>query len=293
MTRAVAERAGTALAPVPVEVLRPPGRYVAGEESALVSWVNRGPGAPSWRPDKSRPLTIGRGAALVHNAETLAHMALIARYGPASFRARGTADAPGTSLVTVSGGVELPGVYEVAMGTTLGDIVRQARPTDEVAAVLTGGFGGAWVPAGALDTPYTPAAMAAVGGVVGAGVLVVLTAARMRRRRDGAPGAVHGGRERRTVRTLCLRPPGRRRRSRVPGLRRRRPRGGGAPTRCGSPLWRDGERVVTPTAWPAWFAARCRCSPPTSPRTPPNAPACPATLRLPPFVHRREERHAT
>jgi NADH:ubiquinone oxidoreductase subunit F (NADH-binding) len=173
--RAVAERAGTALAPVPVEVLRPPGRYVAGEESALVSWLNGGPGAPGWRPDKRHPLTIGRGAALVHNAETLAHMALVARYGPASFRAAGSADAPGTSLVTISGGVERPGVYEVALGTSLGAIVDQARPAGEVAAVLTGGFGGTWVPPGVLATPYAPRSMSAVGGVVGAGVLAVLT----------------------------------------------------------------------------------------------------------------------
>jgi len=173
--RAVAERVPSALAPVAVEVRCPPGRYVAGEESALVSWLNGGPGAPSWRPDKRNPLMIGRGPALVHNAETLAHMALIARYGPASFRAAGAPDAPGTSLVTVSGGVDHPGVYEVALGTTLGAIVDQARPTSGVAAVLTGGFGGAWVGAGALGTPYAPAPMAAAGGVVGAGVLVVLT----------------------------------------------------------------------------------------------------------------------
>jgi NADH:ubiquinone oxidoreductase subunit F (NADH-binding) len=172
---AVAERAGTALAPVPIEVLRPPGRYVAGEESALVSWCNGGPGAPGWRPDKRTPLTIGRSAALVHNTETLAHLALIARYGPASFRAAGVPDAPGTALVTVSGGVEHPGVYEIAMGTPLGAIIERARPTDEVAAVLTGGFGGSWVPGSALDTPYAPRPLAAVGGVVGPGVLVVLT----------------------------------------------------------------------------------------------------------------------
>ena len=172
---AVAERAGTALAPVAVEVRCPPGRYGAGEESALVSWLNGGPGAPSWRPDKTRPLSIGRGAALVHNAETLAHMALIARYGPASFRAAGSVHGPGTTLVTVSGGVEHPGVYEVATGTPLGAVIHQARPTDAVEAVLTGGFAGAWVGADALDTPYAPGPMAAVGGVVGAGVLVVLT----------------------------------------------------------------------------------------------------------------------
>jgi NADH:ubiquinone oxidoreductase subunit F (NADH-binding) len=173
--RAVAERTGPALAPVPIEVVRPPGRYVAGEESALVSWLDGRPGAPTWRPDKGTPLSIGSGAALVHNAETLAHMALIARYGPASFRAAGLTDAPGTTLVTLSGAVEHVGVYEVAMGTTLGEIVRPARPKGEVSAVLTGGFGGSWVPAAALSTAYAPGPMAGVGGVVGAGVLVVLT----------------------------------------------------------------------------------------------------------------------
>ena len=97
------------------------------------------------------------------------------RYGPVSFRAAGSAYGPGTTLVTVSGGVEHPGVYEVATGTALGAVIHQARPTGSVQAVLTGGFAGAWVGAGVLDTPYARDPMAAVGGVVGAGVLVVLT----------------------------------------------------------------------------------------------------------------------
>jgi len=110
----------------------------------------------------------------VHNAETLAHMALIARYGAGSFRSVGLEDAPGTSLVTVTGGVAHPGVYEIAMGAQLGEVIGRARPTGDVAAVLTGGFGGSWVPASALGTAYAPRPMREVGGVVGAGVLVVL-----------------------------------------------------------------------------------------------------------------------
>ncbi len=175
LSRALDERTGTTLASVPVTMARPPGRYVAGEESALVSWLDDRPGVPSWRPDKGRALRTARGAALVHNAETLAHMALIARYGPAAFRAAGRGEVPGTALVSVSGGVERPGVYEIGMGSPLDAIVRNAHPTGEVAAVLTGGFGGAWVPATALETPYTPRHMAGIGGVVGPGVLVVLT----------------------------------------------------------------------------------------------------------------------
>jgi len=173
-SRAVAERAGTGLMPVAVTVVRPPGRYVAGEESALASWLDGGPGAPTFRPRKGVALTIGRRPALVHNAETLAHMALVARYGPDAFRAAGRPGSPGSTLVTVTGGVEHPGVYEIALGTPLAEVVGWAHPVDEVQAVLTGGFGGSWLPAAALGTAYAPGPMAAVGGVVGAGVLVVL-----------------------------------------------------------------------------------------------------------------------
>jgi len=171
---AIVERLGTALAAVPMTVVRPPGRYVAGEESALASWLDGGPGAPRFRPRKDVALTIGRGTALVHNAETLAHMALVARYGPDAFRAAGMAGSPGTTLVTVTGGVEHPGVYEVGSGTGLGDILARARPVDGVQAVLTGGFGGCWVSPAALGTPFAPGPMRAAGGAVGAGVLVVL-----------------------------------------------------------------------------------------------------------------------
>ncbi|MGA2521614.1 MAG: NADH-ubiquinone oxidoreductase-F iron-sulfur binding region domain-containing protein [Acidimicrobiales bacterium] len=174
VARAVAERTGTPLSPVLVELARPPAGYVSGEESALVSWLDGGPGAPTFRPVKGVALSIGRRRALVHNAETLAHVALIARHGPDWFRAVGPSDTPGTALVTVGGAVARPGVFEVAMGSPLGAIIDGAVPTEPVAAVLTGGYGGSWVPAPALSTPYAPRPMGAVGGVVGAGVLVVL-----------------------------------------------------------------------------------------------------------------------
>ncbi len=172
--RAVAERQGARAAVPPVEVVTAPGRYVAGEESALVSWLNGGPGAPTFRADRSIPLTIGRRPALVHNTETLAHIALIARYGASWFRGRGAPGASGTTLVTVSGAVGLPGVHEVALGTPIAEILALSRPDHAVGAVLVGGYGGTWLGAGDLDTPYAPERLARHGAGVGAGVLVVL-----------------------------------------------------------------------------------------------------------------------
>ena len=55
----------------------------------------------------------------MQNAETLAHAALIARFGDAWYRERGTDDAPGTALVTITGNVAGPGVYEVDLGSEL------------------------------------------------------------------------------------------------------------------------------------------------------------------------------
>ena len=88
----------------------------------------------------------------MHNAETLAHVAMIARTGPDAFRAHGVVEDPGTSLVTISGAVEHPGVVEVDRGTPLLDIAARATPIGPPQALLVGGYGGAWVgPAALLD----------------------------------------------------------------------------------------------------------------------------------------------
>jgi NADH:ubiquinone oxidoreductase subunit F (NADH-binding) len=124
---AVSERAA-AYAPVREVIVRPPDRFVAGEESALARWMTDRRALPAFRPDKRIPLRLGNRPLLVHNAETLGHVALIARHGADAFRERGIAEEPGTTLVTVSGAVALPGVVEVDRGTPLRDILALANP---------------------------------------------------------------------------------------------------------------------------------------------------------------------
>jgi NADH:ubiquinone oxidoreductase subunit F (NADH-binding) len=175
VNRALYERAKDRYSVVTEYLVQPPYRFVAGEESALAQWIDRGKMRPVFRPDKGTPLRIGRLPTLVHNAETLAHIALIARYGPGPFRARGTPERPGTSLVTVSGAVSHPGVVEVEWGTPLLDIARRAKPYDMPSALLIGGYGGNWIGSAHFATPYSPAALGAIGAVAGAGVLIVLS----------------------------------------------------------------------------------------------------------------------
>lgn len=168
------ERSASGYSPARVEVCRLPGRYVAGEESALVAGVAKRQAFPSFRPDKSVPLTIGRCPALVHNVETLAHVALIARYGADWFKQLGATEAPGTRLVTISGAVQRPGVVEIATGTPINHILEAARPLDCLQAVLVGGYGGSWIPRSGLSTPYAPVELGKIGASMGAGVLVAL-----------------------------------------------------------------------------------------------------------------------
>jgi NADH:ubiquinone oxidoreductase subunit F (NADH-binding) len=174
VARALDERIAAGCTPVDEAMVQPPDRFIAGEESALARWVESGASLPSFRPDKGAGLRIGRRSALVHNAETLAHVAMIARTGPEEFRARGTLEDPGTSLVTVSGAVEQPGVVEVDRGTPLIELARRALPAGPPQALLVGGYGGAWVSPAHFTTPFASLPLRAIGATPGAGIVMVL-----------------------------------------------------------------------------------------------------------------------
>jgi NADH:ubiquinone oxidoreductase subunit F (NADH-binding) len=170
---AVEERARLAPASVEITVCTPPAHYVAGEESALSQWLAGGNAIPAFRPVRpSLPVIKGR-VALVDNAETLAHVALIARYGSDWFRSVGTVESPGTTLLTVSGAVARPGVYEVALSTTVEAVVGYAGATrGNLGGVLLGGYGGTWLSRDDIATPLSSSDLKNVGCNIGTGVVI-------------------------------------------------------------------------------------------------------------------------
>jgi len=132
-----------------IDVVAVPDDFVAGEETALVNRLNGSPAKPTFTPPRPYERGVGGEPTLVQNVETLAHLALVARHGAAWFRAVGTPDAPGSTLVTLGGAVERPGVYEIPVGASLEQLLRMAGgPTQPLSAFLVGGYFGAWVAAG-------------------------------------------------------------------------------------------------------------------------------------------------
>ena len=157
-----------------LELHTPPWRYVAGEESALVHWLDDHESLPQYRVRRPHVLRIGHDPVLLDNAETCANVGLIGRYGAQWFRQLGPAASPGTQLVSVSGAVAHPTVLEVVLGTPLREVLAAAGADLDPQAVLLGGYGGTWLAGEDLDVAYDNASLKAKNASLGAGIIVVL-----------------------------------------------------------------------------------------------------------------------
>lgn len=168
-----AERRMTRLIAAPV-------RYISGEESAAVHFVNDGVALPTAIPPRPFERGVGGRPTLVQNVETLAHVALIARYGEQWFGTLGRNGCSGTVLVTLSGAVPRTVVIEVPQGSTIADAVSSAGGlTSEVNAVLLGGYFGGWIDRDqAWSVMLDAATLKSQGRSLGCGVIGLLPADR-------------------------------------------------------------------------------------------------------------------
>lgn len=155
-----------------------PNGYVTGQESALVNHLSGGPALPTFTPPMPFEHGVRGAPTLVSNAETLAHVAMIARQGAQWYRGLGTETQPGSTLVTLSGPIANPGVYEIEHGASLSTLIDAAGGlTTSVRAVLIGGYAGTWIDAQAMHgVALCDEHLAPFGASLGAGVIALLSA---------------------------------------------------------------------------------------------------------------------
>jgi NADH:ubiquinone oxidoreductase subunit F (NADH-binding) len=132
-------------------------------------------------PEQRPPYPVEKGLfgkpTLVHNVETLATVPWIVANGAEAFAGLGTKTSPGTKLVQLAGAVTRPGVAEVPLGTTLGDLVEKVgggvRDGATMKLAIVGGPLGGLLPAASLDTPLDFGSLTDAGATLGSGSIVV------------------------------------------------------------------------------------------------------------------------
>lgn len=160
-----------------IEIRAGAGAYVCGEETALLNSLEGKRGTVRAKP----PLPAHKGLfgkpTVINNVISLASVPVILDKGAAFYRDFGLGRSRGTIPIQIAGNARCPGLYEVAFGLTLGQIVDEiaggtasGRP---VKAVQVGGPLGAYFPRALFDTPFDYEAFAAAGGLIGhAGVTI-------------------------------------------------------------------------------------------------------------------------
>lgn len=180
LSAALQERRALGLGTRRTRLVLGPDRYVAGEASAIVHHLSGGPALPTMSPHRTAERGVHGRPTLLANAETFAHVALVARHGARWFRTAGIAEEPGTMLVTVRGAVRRPGVVEMEMGTSFDAVLTAAGgPTEEISAFLVGGYGGTWLDVRSARTAsLSRASLRPLGVDLGVGLVLAFPAAR-------------------------------------------------------------------------------------------------------------------
>ncbi len=159
-----------------IEIRLGAGAYICGEETALFESIEGKRGFPRVKPPFPTTFGVFGKPTIINNVETLCNVPLIISQGSAVYRQIGTEKSPGPKLFCVSGDVAKPGLYEVAFGVTLRDLIVMAGGMangQSMQAVLFGGAAGAFATSVHLDVKLTFEDLRAAGLPLGSGVVMV------------------------------------------------------------------------------------------------------------------------
>lgn len=154
------------------------GAFVCGEETSLMASIMGKRGQPWHRPPYPAHKGLWGSPTLINNVETFAAVPAIVGRGAEWFASLGTARSKGTKVYALCGQVEIAGLIEVPMGTTLREVVYEIGggiPSGKrFKAAQSGGPSGGCIPAGYLDTPLDYESMERIGTIMGSGGLIIM-----------------------------------------------------------------------------------------------------------------------
>jgi NADH:ubiquinone oxidoreductase subunit F (NADH-binding)/Pyruvate/2-oxoacid:ferredoxin oxidoreductase delta subunit len=154
------------------------GAFVCGEETALIQSIEGRRGMPRPRPPYPAQAGLFGKPTVINNVETIANVPAIIANGHEWFAAAGTAGSKGTKVFALSGKICRTGLVEVAMGTTLREIVFAIGGGipggKRYKAVQIGGPSGGCIPTQHLDIEIDYESLKRIGAMMGSGGLVVM-----------------------------------------------------------------------------------------------------------------------
>lgn len=154
------------------------GRYMCGEETGLLNALEGKRGTPRSKPPYPQTSGLWGQPTIVQNVETLSNVPHIVRHGAQWFKDLSLTDAGGTKLYGASGKVRRPGLWELPLGTTLGEIVHEhaggMREGFEFRGCLPGGASTDFLTDEHFDTPMGYSALMDAGSRLGTGTIIVL-----------------------------------------------------------------------------------------------------------------------
>jgi len=163
--------------PFDVRIAVSPGGYILGEETALLECLEDKRGEPRNKPPFPGQKGLFGRPTLINNVETFSYVPLIVKEGAEAWKARGVRGAGGLKFIALSGDVEQPGVYQVPMGTTIGELLEQAGGTKDkrpIFAIAPGGASSNFLRADATSAPLDFDALHKRGSMLGSGAVLVV-----------------------------------------------------------------------------------------------------------------------
>ena len=153
------------LAHFDIDIREGAGAYICGEESALMDSIEGKRGEPRYKPPFPPTAGLWGKPTVINNVETLMNIPQIILNGADWFSQVGTEQSKGTKVFSVSGDVKKPGVYELAMGSQLRELVEGLALAERVKMIQIGGATGRIIPYDMIDTPLAFESMLGAGAI--------------------------------------------------------------------------------------------------------------------------------